>query len=315
MNTTLPEPQLRVAFRNFHPGFSPNEFWLPLISAATGRSPQLVPTRAADLVFTSVFEDLVGIWKRRLFSKKTTPALPSPPTRLKAGARSVWVSGENIRVPYCDYDLTLSFDLDPYDNSNLYWPYLFENLSWGFKLGTDSEPPLNARGVPMLTPESVAKPRDNPVSQRDGFVCAFIGNPEPVRMRAIDALKTVGDVHVFGSAVGRPVRSKFEIARNFRFSLSFENDVYPGYVTEKPLESYACGSIPLWRGLDAGQILNPRAMINALDFASLEEFARRVHTLDSNPAALDEMGSEALLRAQPTLISIGDRIRRLVTHI
>ena len=45
-------------------------------------------------------------------------------------------------------------------------------------------------------------------------------------------------------------RSYDAVARNYRYFLCFENDLYPGYVTEKPIEAWASGSVPLWRGID-----------------------------------------------------------------
>jgi len=150
------------------------------------------------------------------------------------------------------------------------------------------------------------------VSTRPGFVCAFIGNPEPIRFRAVDELRKFGEVQVFGTAVDRPVSRKLDVAKDFRFVLAFENDVYPGYVTEKPLEAYACGAVPLWRGLDAAKILNPHSMINALDFPSLSHFAKEVASLDADPEKLNRVASEPLVNQVPSLEALKAALCELI---
>jgi len=305
---------LKVAFRHFYPGFSPDDFWIPLLTQSSKRPVSLAPAHRADLIFTSVFEDFASIWKRRLLSRRTTPSIPRSARRVRPSAKQIWVTGENIRVPVDHYDLTLSFDTDTYGGMNLYWPYIFENLEWHIDRAPISPPALNGRGVPKLEPFSLANPRINSVSERPGFVCAFIGNPEAVRFRAIDELRKFGDVQVFGTAVGRPVPRKLDVAKDYRFVLAFENDIYPGYVTEKPLEAYACGAIPLWRGIDVAEVLNPRSLVNSFDFVSLTDFAEHVAALDSDPDKLDEIARQPLLKQTPSLDPVKAALNKLIAE-
>lgn len=130
-------------------------------------------------------------------------------------------------------------------------------------------------------------------------------------MLAIEALRAHGEVKVFGSAVGRPIKNKCEVAKDFRFVLAFENDVYPGYVTEKPLEAYACGAIPLWRGLDSSDLLNGGAIINAMDFDSLASFARHVADLNTDLTRLNSTAKEPLLNETPSLLDLEMALRTL----
>lgn len=273
---------------------------------------ELVSSKNADIVFTSVYESLTDIWRRRLLTRQTNPGLPTLRKQPNSSARHVWVSGENYRVPFEAYDLSISFDVDTYAGSNLYWPYIFENIDWGFNTRHLTAPPLNTRGIPLLEPQQLSSHRDHLVSDRSGFVCAFIGNPEPVRMRAIEALRQYGEVDVFGKAVGKPVEAKAPIAARYRFVLSFENDLYPGYVTEKALESYVCGAIPLWRGLDPVGILNTEAVVNAHDFDSIEHFAAHVGALQNQPCELDWIVQQPLFRTTPSLTPLVNSLRAIL---
>ena len=310
--TMSTERGIRVAFSHFYPGFSPHDFWIPLMAEASGTPIRLTSVRRADVVCTSVYESFLEVWRRRILSRGTSPRVPTPPASSSESARHIWISGENLRVPAWPYDLSISFDLDSYGLSNIYWPYLMENLNWEMGRKSGVGPPVNSRGVPLPSPISVARPRQSAVSQRKGFVCAFVGNPEPVRMRALKELEKYGDVAVFGSAVGRPVSSKLELASKFKFVLAFENDLYPGYVTEKPLEAYACGAIPLWRGIDSAKLLNPESVVNAADFECLADFAKYVSDLAQEGSRLDQMGREPLLLKEPSLAPLKSALRSVL---
>ena len=77
----------------------------------------------------------------------------------------------------------------------------------------------------------------------------------------------------------------------FKFNICFENSSAPGYVTEKPLQSFFAGTIPIyWGHKETMQMLfNPDALIYV---DSYEEAYNRVVELDNNP----EMYKEMLLR-------------------
>jgi hypothetical protein len=298
----MTQAPIKVHFRRFYPRFDPQQFWIPLIEQALGAATRLSPATDADLVVTSVFESRSEMWKRRVLSRLTGPAIPSPPRLGSSAVRSIWVTGENIRPPADGYDLTFSFDLDDFGGSNVYLPLLLMELDW-FSRERHQQPLgwSSRTGMSRLRPEEASQEREIEMSERPKFVCAFVGNAEPIRMKAISALERIGRVDVFGSAVGRPVASKAEIARDYRFMLCFENDLYPGYVTEKVLEAYQCGCIPLWRGVDAADLLNPKALINESEFPSLGAFVSHVADLNASELSLQRMSRQALFRHAPDL--------------
>lgn len=103
---------------------------------------------------------------------------------------------------------------------------------------------------------------------------------------------------VYGHAVGRPVVRKIDIAQGYQFMMSFENDLHTGYVTEKPLDAWVSGCIPLWRGYDAAQLLNRDAFVNATDFPRLAEFVDQAGDIRASPAEFERMSNEPLARSE-----------------
>jgi len=150
--------------------------------------------------------------------------------------------------------------------------------------------------------------RNGRAGSRDLFACAIISNPEPMRMRAIEALGRIGRVDVFGRVAGRPVEDKFEVFSKYQFALCFENDLYPGYVTEKVFDAWGAGAIPLWWGVDRGDYLNDSAFINLAVHDDLDSFVAKVADVQGSPEAMDRISSHALLKSHPNL----DQVRRIL---
>lgn len=302
---------IRVSFENFWPGFRPEDFFVPFIEMALSRQVFLSESSSADLVFRSVFAKRT-LTRRALdkVSRKFGILPVHIENRSNTSQTMIWYSGENQRPPINGFDLTYSFDADPFNGSNVYLPLLLLGLDW-FDSDFVKSGLEGTRAGKVVTPAIASMHRESDVAEREGFVCAFVGNAEPIRMRALSELERIGIVDIFGTSVGRPVPSKFEIARNYRFMLCFENDLYPGYVTEKPLEAWASGCIPLWRGIDSQGLLNPQSHVNSGSFSSLRMFVDFVSELNQDEGRLRRMGSEPLFLEQPTLKVATAALRQL----
>jgi len=198
----------------------------------------------------------------------------------------------------------MSFDLDCYGGSNFYTPY------WWFSTDLFPSPVINRIGR-KISIEELRKPRKS-VQIPENFCATVIRNPEPVRMRAMEALAQVGKVDIFGPHSGRKLTSKTELEGQYRFIMAFENDLFPGYVTEKPIEAWAMGSIPLWYGLDKAKSLNPEALINAADHPTLIDFARAVSELEENPESWKQIYERPLLSSEPNIEKLIDAIQHLL---
>jgi hypothetical protein len=122
-------------------------------------------------------------------------------------------------------------------------------------------------------------------------------------MFAVERLSALKQVDVYGPLSGKPFQgSKYELLSRYRFNLCFENSTFPGYYTEKLLQSWVGGCVPLyysdrWFERD----FNPRAAINRCDFASLDQFVEYVASVDQSPSDFNELLSEPLLLQRPTL--------------
>lgn len=295
-----------------------NSLYTRLVEEATGDETLVVtnPKAKVDLEFVSVHvpefrrlaRTLAAVrpgrnYRRRLRRHERWNSVSRDPSRL--ARKSIWFSGDNVRPPGGVWDGYLSFDLDPLGGRNVYFPH------WWEYLGLLSSTSPSYSGV-KLSPENLMSARASE-PQRSRFACAFIGNPTAMRLHAIDALSKVGRVDVYGNMMGRPVPSKVDVAKHYRFVLCFENDLYPGYVTEKVFEAWATGAVPLWWGSDPAAYVNSAAVINAADFASLSEFREEVSAINTDPAAWSEMASRPILQREPDLSPAIDLVARVLS--
>lgn len=220
-------------------------------------------------------------------------------------AFNIWCTFENRRPPVSGFDLTFSFDIDNYRDTNYYLPlvYLYTNLKKS----------NNKYSKHKITAESCAQPRkfnEDFFQKKTQFAASFINNPHPTRLRAINGLNKIGQVDLFGRSVDNYVVDKIGTASNYWFNVCFENDLYPGYVTEKVLEAWIAGTVPLYWGIDKGGILNPDAMINLNDFETMEAFFRHVSKIYSLPDEMKKIINQPLFLKIPNEDEIKNFVKR-----
>jgi hypothetical protein len=219
------------------------------------------------------------------------------------GVRRIWWTGENIRPPFeLKFDSYISFDQDEMGGKNCYFPLLYSEIIFS---SSDSK---SRHGTDYFDPKSLLKPRILSTGLKPKFVCVFINNPEPTRLRAIKELSVFGSVEVYGKLTGRSTDEKFSIARNFRYMLCFENSLFPGYLSEKLLDAYICDTIPLYWGLFGSERhINRKALINAADFLSLESFAQYVGNISE--LQYKEIYTQPLMNSLPNLDHLNRALR------
>lgn len=214
--------------------------------------------------------------------------------------KKVWITFENRRIPSEGADLTVSFDLDTNEGRNIYFPLLFSYIDF---LGTNAT--YAKHKISFETLKQSRNEIGKPLNERK-FACAFINNPDPVRLRFIRELETYGSVDIFGRYFGNYVDNKIDVGNNYLLSICFENDLFPGYVTEKPLEAWLSRSVPIYWGDDAAGLLNEAAIINLVDSVSFRKSAHDVFQLSKDLRRLEKVIRESLIRSEfpkPDLVS------------
>ncbi|HEX4674208.1 MAG TPA: hypothetical protein VH209_02705, partial [Steroidobacteraceae bacterium] len=239
---------LRICFTNFWPGaFSAanNAAFLPYVfGEAFGELEIVADVASAEVVVAS------------LFGNQPVPA-----------EKTIQFVGENVRPDFLRHRFALSFDYDTYGGRNFRLPLWWWRLDWpGFNERWRQRPqPTGAltHGYEELIPiDALLRPRPAPTARPEGFCVLVAANPEALRINMFMALRAAGPMTGYGHMFNNPLhRSKFEVLSQFRFCLCPENSLYPGYHTEKLLDAWYGGCVPLYNGDRLlGRDFNPSAL-------------------------------------------------------
>jgi len=295
-------PVIRVRFMRFWKGFDPRENFLTHLIENLGFEVKVIENKAeiCDIEFVSVnasnkelIFQILPIVKNRLFGtfrdvEEKYKLLNVPKTA--NAIRRIWVTGENVRPPFTDdFDGYLSFDQNLLQN-NAYLPIWyfdagFYKTHFVSRVGVETsvESLLKSRGISKVPPK---------------FACIFVGNPHAIRLHFLEILQRIASVEKFGAAFGNHVKHKFAVGREFKFTIAFENDLYPGYVTEKLLEAYLCESIPVyWGHLGLSSPINLDAIMVIKENQSLEDLAQELSELSE--AEILEKLNQPFLKFKP----------------
>jgi hypothetical protein len=198
---------------------------------------------------------------------------------LKYSCPRFFLSCENIKVPRWKCDFVLS--------SN------YSRRSYQFRL-----PYFLLR----YTAEELEKKRDSEVLFDRGreIACVVISNPMGEERNSFwqclsDRMPVASGGH-YKNNVGGPVQDKNAFCRGYKFCLAFENSSASGYTTEKLIDAWMSGCIPIyWGDPRIGEVFNKRAFIDVRDFPSWADAANYMVAVAQDPSLYHSYLLEPLL--------------------
>ena len=191
----------------------------------------------------------------------------------KYNCTKVFYAAENVRPDFtgCDYALSFDYDEDPrHFRLPLYALYI-DQIGAGEKLISN-----RSRKEALDIWRSKTK-----------FCCMVVSNGlSKKRLQFFEKLSKYKRVDSGGKVmnnVGGPVKDKMNFIRDYRFVISFENASYPGYTTEKIIESLLADSIPLyWGDPLVGKDFNTKCFFNLDNSKSDEDFIKEIIAADKD---------------------------------
>ena len=213
------------------------------------------------------------------------------PISINPNKLNFWSTFENRRPPADPNLFTFSFDVDSYNGTNFYLPLIY--LYMDLEIGNPYTPRHSVTQAAATSPRTIPS---HLVEKKVAAACTFISNPHPMRLRAIQEFSKNRKVDIFGRYSGNYVQDKVKQGESYWLNFCFENDLFPGYVTEKALEAWLSYSIPVYWGDDAAGILNPKAIVNLKEFKSMRDFQVYLEYLLNNESMMLEMISQPILK-------------------
>lgn len=182
----------------------------------------------------------------------------------------VFVSAENVRPNFsvCDYAFTFDY---PITRRNYRLPL--------YRRCREYKDLLLERDV------------DEIIAQKRKFCSFMVSNRKAKeRIQFFEKLceyQQVDSGGRFMNNIGGPIEPGRQIKtswlQNYKFNIAFENTSFPGYTTEKILEAFVSGTIPIYWGNPLIELdFNPKAFVNCHDFNTFDEVVEHVKEIDQN---------------------------------
>jgi hypothetical protein len=270
----------KVCIVNFWDGAFDGDFFEFFFNKALGGVEYTHNPHTADVIISSVFGNV-----------QTDPK------------KTIMYIGENVRPSYIGYAYSLSFDYDTYGGRNFRLPLWWSRLAWD---GFEEKPRRvgsNNHGYESLIPINMLTKRRKLKEGKTKFCALIAGNPEGLRVNLFKSISEYKQVDGYGNMFGRALRqSKFDLLKDYKFCLCPENSIYDGYVTEKLIDAYAGGTVPVYSG-DVSVIndFNWEALLNYQDAREMDYFVRNVKGLDEDLESYQHIYEQPLLTKEPSL--------------
>ena len=124
--------------------------------------------------------------------------------------------------------------------------------------------------------------------KREKFCSAVITNPIGFRLNFIKELNKYKNIDMggrFHNNVGGYVKDKIEFLKQYKFSLAMENSEADGYTSEKIIDAYLAGTIPIYYGdYMVDDYINPKTYIlirNHRDMANKINYIKKIDNDDN----------------------------------
>ena len=112
------------------------------------------------------------------------------------------------------------------------------------------------------------------------------------------------------------VFEKIEIEKSHKFSIAFENSSREGYITEKLVDSFAAGTIPIYYGApDVTKYFNEKAMVIIKDEQDVENAIERIKEIDQNDELYLQMLKEKAVLDDELFDQYQSEFEKFVCHI
>lgn len=278
---------MKLSFCDFWDGFLPHENFFTDLFKDIFTNVEVVSPHEAEVLIFSCFGQL----HTKIDSSKV---------------RKIFFTGENKRPNFNECDLSFTFDLDEYNGRNIRIPLWLLQIDW-FNKRDYGNPQF------IISKDAILKNQFTEINKTK-FCGAVFNVEKPERIEAVRLLRQYKPVDTYGKPFGSWFYGeyrKLQILSEYKFSICFENTIYPGYCTEKLIHARIAGNIPLYYGDKAvNSEFNSSSFINLLDYSTLEDFVEYVKYIDSNNTAYESYISAPFFVTQPedVLTSIKTKI-------
>lgn len=281
---------LKINFVDYWPGYDKrNNYFYHLLSTKYN---VIIDEEDPDLLFFSVDYSNLGEsekyknhrCKKIFYTGESVPANFDSDESLKVRNHQASYS-----ISKCDYAFTFDFSEDDRQYRLPIWVLY---IDW-FDKKTYGNPEF------LLKPDLVSK--NDFISYGKNKFCAMVfSNPTQQRVDTYNLFSTYKKVDGFGKPFGNWTNGesvKYNNLKKYKFSVCYENRLYPGYYTEKLFHAKTAGNVPIYYCDDqVSNDFNEKCFINMNNYESLEHLLEYVKEVDKNDKLYSSYVKEPLFK-------------------
>ncbi len=274
---------IRIAFVDFWPTFKPEEFLLTRILKT--RYNIIIDVKNPEYIICSQFGT----------------------NYLKYDCVRIMFMGEARCPDFNVYDYALAFEDIHFGDRYLCYP-LFLTYEKNLALALKKHLNVDEKHIEEKKFCNTVVSNDLGCNVRDAYFDALC------TYKMVDS----GGRHKNNLPDGQPVPDKLAFQKNYKFSMAFENSRFPGYVTEKIVDAWAAGTIPIyWGAPDVKDYFNAKAFVDCSAMESPEELIPLIKELDQDEDRVRAMLREPIVLPESKLASMlaSDYLEQFLFHI
>ena len=293
-----------------------DESVVPLLIRHLGYTIEWVDSNRCDLLIYGAFHQARK--PKSWVPKPLRPWLNKNPTEqiaTKGGPLTLFHTCESLRHDHITADFAISFDLGVTRSNHLRLPYWYELVDWSHEGVIGNR---NPRYGELLSLTRLSQPLGSQFLSRPQeavLISSHLLEPRKMLFEAVGRMIPItGMGPYFDSTIRNHHQSSFikkEVLQNFAFNLCPENQLYPGYYTEKIPEAFLSGCLPLaFTDSNVVADFNPRALIQLepMVHSNFQELDALLHS----DHRLEAFASEPLLVEPPSLTQATQFLHEIV---
>lgn len=226
---------------------------------------------------------------------------------MKYNCVRIFYTGENFCPDFNLYDYAIGFENMTYGDRYVQVPNYIMNPKYAESVQEMQE--KHRRGITA--------------SDKSDF-CSYVvsnGNGDVIRDLFFEELckyKKVNSGGRYKNNIGMPdgVADKLEFQRGHKFSICFENSSHPGYITEKLVEGFAAGTVPIYYGAsDVMDIFNENAMIVVRNIDDMGRAIEQIRKIDNDDILYEQMLAQPALKDACYIENVEQRLAEFLENI
>ena len=135
-------------------------------------------------------------------------------------------------------------------------------------------------------------------------------------IKELEKYKTIDMGGKYKNNIGGPIKNKIEFLSSYKFSIAMENSTGDGYISEKIVDSFLAGTIPIYYGdYMVDEYINPKSYILIKGKKDLKKKIDYIIKIDKDKKLYKRIMKEKVVINDNFIKEINNNLKQFLTNI